>query len=84
LGTKIKLGELRFGVEVQLHDEPSWVWRHWGCVTPQVLSNVRALIPKVAELEGYDGIGEENQAKLDKAWEDGRIADEDVPPSALK
>ncbi|KAF8316801.1 zf-PARP-domain-containing protein [Clavulina sp. PMI_390] len=83
-GTKLEKGELRFGTQVDYQGKTSWAWRHWGCVTDKVLSNVKEMISEAADLDGYDDIGEENQAKIDKAWEEGHVADEDIPPTARK
>lgn len=37
-----------------------------------------------SELDGYDDLKPEDQAKIVKAWQDGHIADEDIPDSARK
>jgi hypothetical protein len=37
-----------------------------------------------SELEGYQTLTEPDKAKILKAWEDGHVADEDVPESARK
>lgn len=39
---------------------------------------------EASELDGYEDLKPEDQAKVDKAWEDGEVADEDIPPSARK
>ena len=39
---------------------------------------------EASELDGYEELKPEDQAKVDKAWEDGEVADEDIPPSARK
>jgi len=38
----------------------------------------------VSELDGYDDLKAEDKDKLSKAWEDGHVADEDIPESAKK
>ena len=37
-----------------------------------------------SELCGYDEIRPEDQAKVIKAWQDGHVADEDIPETARK
>lgn len=49
-----------------------------------MLKNIKEIHPEASELDGYENIGEENQAKIDTAWEEGHVADEDIPESARK
>jgi len=81
-GTKIEKGELRFGTWVVIQEHGGWKWRHWGCVTPEVLANIKKEWPDVTEIDGYDEIPESYQEKVAKAWEDGHVAEEDIPESA--
>ena len=37
-----------------------------------------------SELDGYDQLKPEDQARVIKAWQDGHVADEDIPDSARK
>jgi hypothetical protein len=37
-----------------------------------------------SELDGYDDLRPEDQEKVNKAWEEGQVADEDIPESARK
>ena len=37
-----------------------------------------------SELDGYEDLRPEDQAKIIKAWQDGHVADEDIPESARK
>lgn len=39
---------------------------------------------EASELDGYEELKAEDQARVTKAWEDGHVADEDIPPSARK
>jgi hypothetical protein len=59
-------------------------WRHWGCVTPTILKNMKKNFEDPAELDGYEDLKPEDQEKINKAYEDGHVADEDVPESARK
>jgi hypothetical protein len=49
-----------------------------------VLKNVKEIHPEASDLDGFEDIGEENQAKLIKAWQEGHVAEEDIPESARK
>lgn len=37
-----------------------------------------------SELDGYEDLKPEDQAKIEEAWKVGNVADEDVPESARK
>lgn len=37
-----------------------------------------------SELDGYDDLRSEDKEKVNKAWEDGQVADEDIPETARK
>ena len=37
-----------------------------------------------SELDGYDELRAEDKAKVVKAWQDGHVADEDIPETARK
>jgi hypothetical protein len=53
-------------------------------VTPKILSNVKASAENPSDLDGYDDLKPEDKAKVDKAWEEGKVAPEDIPESAKK
>ncbi|KAK9387266.1 hypothetical protein V1515DRAFT_602368 [Lipomyces mesembrius] len=75
-GVKIGKGELRLGVFVTIGDNQSWQWRHWSCVTPQVIQNIKTKVESVPEgLDGYDEISAEDQKRVASALEDGHVAD---------
>ncbi|KAL9096681.1 MAG: hypothetical protein Q9165_001169 [Trypethelium subeluteriae] len=77
-GIKIGKGELRMGAWVTFHDTGSWKWRHWGCVTPQVLENIKDTIDGDYELvDGMDELPEEMQDKIKRAIQQGHVDDED-------
>lgn len=59
-------------------------WRHWGCVTPKIISNMKNSFNEADELDGFDDLSEEDQDRIKKAWEDGHVAAEDVPETAKK
>ncbi|KAK9366817.1 hypothetical protein V1509DRAFT_654426 [Lipomyces kononenkoae] len=75
-GVKIGKGELRLGVFVTIGDNQSWQWRHWSCVTPQVIQNIKTKVESLPEgLDGYDDISAEDQQRVAGALEDGHVAD---------
>lgn len=41
-------------------------------------------IPEGSELDGYDALRPEDQAKIVQAWQEGHVADEDIPETARK
>jgi len=41
-------------------------------------------LDEASELDGYDDLKPEDKKKIDKTWEDGHVADEDIPESAKK
>jgi Poly(ADP-ribose) polymerase and DNA-Ligase Zn-finger region len=59
-------------------------WRHWGCVTPKIIENLKKTFSEASEVDGYDDLSSEDRKKLDNAWEEGHVADEDIPESAKK
>lgn len=59
-------------------------WRHWGCVTPKILANVKKQFSDADELDGFEELKPEDQEKLKKAFETGQVAEEDIPESARK
>ncbi|KAF9508129.1 hypothetical protein BS47DRAFT_1303166 [Hydnum rufescens UP504] len=83
-GTKIQKGELRMGVVVDFRGHSTFQWRHWGCVTPAVLSNMKKKHPEVEDLDGFEDLDDGFQAKIETAWQEGHVADEDIPDSARK
>ncbi|KDQ31157.1 hypothetical protein PLEOSDRAFT_1054254, partial [Pleurotus ostreatus PC15] len=83
-GTPIAKGELRFGSVVDFQGNTSFAWRHWGCVTARIIENIKKSVEEAPEIDGYEALSAEDQAKVNKAWEDGHVADEDIPDTARK
>ncbi|EKM56501.1 uncharacterized protein PHACADRAFT_253668 [Phanerochaete carnosa HHB-10118-sp] len=81
-GTPIPKGALRFGSIVDFKGNTSFAWRHWGCVTSKVIENMKGQFENADELDGFDDLKEEDQERIRKAWEEGHVADEDIPESA--
>ncbi|KIJ45019.1 hypothetical protein M422DRAFT_251674 [Sphaerobolus stellatus SS14] len=59
-------------------------WRHWGCVTPKILSNIASSLNSADDLDGFEDLKDEDKERVRKAVEEGKVADEDVPESAKK
>jgi hypothetical protein len=59
-------------------------WRHWGCVTSKIISNMKVQFEDPADLDGFEDLNDDDQERIRKAYEDGHVADEDVPESARK
>ncbi|KXL47114.1 hypothetical protein M433DRAFT_152997 [Acidomyces richmondensis BFW] len=77
-GVKIKKGEIRQAVLVPFQDHQSWKYRHWGCVTPEVLHNWWENAEKNLDLiDGYDTLPFEVQERVKNALEQGHVDDED-------
>jgi hypothetical protein len=53
-------------------------------VTAKVLTNVKKIHDEASDLDGFEDLNEADQARITKAWEDGHVADEDIPESARK
>ncbi|KAF2843711.1 zf-PARP-domain-containing protein [Patellaria atrata CBS 101060] len=75
---KIKKGEIRFGTLVTIMDHTSWQWRHWGCLSPQVIENVNKFIEGDFEIfDGFEELSSDIQEKVRKALEQGHVDDEE-------
>ncbi|KIL62873.1 hypothetical protein M378DRAFT_128311, partial [Amanita muscaria Koide BX008] len=83
-GTPIKEQELRFGCLVDIRGATSFAWRHWGCVRPKMLQMMKEMFSDPSDLDGYDDLKPEDQERIQKALEEGHVADEDIPRSARK
>ncbi|KAL2818864.1 hypothetical protein BJX63DRAFT_383086 [Aspergillus granulosus] len=79
---KIPKGEVRFGTWVDNERVQSFMWRHWGCVTPKIVSHINEVVGEGDDrdldlLDGYADLSEEHQEKLIRALDQGHIDDED-------
>ncbi|CDR87782.1 uncharacterized protein SPSC_03518 [Sporisorium scitamineum] len=85
-GTKILKGELRLGTLVEIQGSQSFQWRHWGCVTPRIIRNIQEKdgITDPADLDGFEDLIPEDQARVTRAFAEGHVAAEDIPETALK
>ncbi|EKM75837.1 hypothetical protein AGABI1DRAFT_116161 [Agaricus bisporus var. burnettii JB137-S8] len=82
--TVIVKGDLRFGTLLEIEGNLSYFWRHWGCVTPKILDDVKKSIGAVTEIHGYEDLNDEDKAKVSTALDEGHVADADIPDSARK
>ncbi|KAL8792461.1 MAG: hypothetical protein Q9195_004917 [Heterodermia aff. obscurata] len=77
-GDKIEKGALRHGVMVTIKDSQTWKWRHWGCVSPRLIANMKEVIENNFDyLDGYDELSEDVQETVRRAFEQGHVDDED-------
>ncbi|KAE9391499.1 zf-PARP-domain-containing protein [Gymnopus androsaceus JB14] len=76
-GTIIQIGSLRLGCTVEFNGRASFAWRHWGCVTTNLISNIKGPFPDASDVDGFEELKVEDQAKIIQAWKDGHVADED-------
>ncbi|ORX35402.1 poly polymerase and DNA-ligase Zn-finger region-domain-containing protein [Kockovaella imperatae] len=53
-GNKIMKGELRLGTWVQIRDNGSFKWRHWGCVTEAQIQNLQKDFPNPDDVDGFE------------------------------
>lgn len=58
---------------------PNSQWRHWGCITPKILGNMKAAHEDPSDLDGYEDLKDEDKAKVVKAWQEGHVDPADVP-----
>lgn len=57
-------------------------WRHWGCVTPAIIKNMKQSFEEADELDGFDDLKDKDKERIRSAWKEGKVADEDIPESA--
>lgn len=53
-------------------------------MTPKIIANVKKSFEEASELDGYEALKPEDQARVIKAYQEGHVADEDIPESARK
>ncbi|KAF7586641.1 hypothetical protein BBP40_008532 [Aspergillus hancockii] len=79
---KIAKGELRLGSWVDTDRIQAFFWRHWGCVTPKIISNLVELVGEDEEkdyeqIDGFEDLSQESQEKIKKALDQGHVDDEE-------
>jgi hypothetical protein len=53
-------------------------------VTPKIVGNMKTAHPEPTDIDGFEDLREEDQAKIIKTWQEGHVDPEDVPESAKK
>lgn len=79
-GSPIAVGSLRYGELVPGEFGEIVNWRHWGCVTPDIL-RVLATV-NLNTVTGFNTLRPEDQGKVSLAIALGRVDPADIPPSA--
>ncbi|KAA1087147.1 hypothetical protein PGT21_023717 [Puccinia graminis f. sp. tritici] len=84
-GQSISTGQIRFGrkeIQGSYHHSN---WSHWGCLSPQMLSNaMKKLEGKIEGLHGLADLKEDDQMKVKNALKYGHIDPSDVTPKAVQ
>lgn len=83
-GTKIPKGALRLGTVIEIRGDRSLVWRHWGCVTDRIITNLRDSIGDPEDLDGIEELEELDQKRISDAFANGHVAEEDVTPALIE
>lgn len=60
------------------------IFLDWGCVSKKVIENTKRKVDAADELDGFEELEPADQEKVKTAWEEGHVADEDIPESARK
>ncbi|KAF2863892.1 zf-PARP-domain-containing protein [Piedraia hortae CBS 480.64] len=75
---KITKGEMRHGVMITFKDKQSWKFRHWGCVTPEIIHHWKEASEGNMDLvDGYDELPDDAKEKVKRAFEQGHVDNED-------
>ncbi|GBE78013.1 hypothetical protein SCP_0108950 [Sparassis crispa] len=79
-GTPIELGALRYGETTFGEYGETVQWRHWGCVTPEILGRLATV--KLERVPGFNKLMSADQSKVRIAVGLRRVDPSDVPESA--
>ncbi|KAF9451964.1 hypothetical protein P691DRAFT_772701 [Macrolepiota fuliginosa MF-IS2] len=79
-GTTLPVGTLRYGQTIPSQYGENVEWRHWGCVTPDILRRLAAV--DLAQVAGFAELSTGDQAKVRLATQLRRIDPADIPESA--
>ncbi|KIJ41075.1 hypothetical protein M422DRAFT_68379 [Sphaerobolus stellatus SS14] len=64
--------------------EYQYSWRHWGCVTPQIIKNWKKYSNEdPGEIDGWKELDEIHKDKFLYAWDNGKVDDEDLTPCLI-
>ncbi|KAF9470596.1 hypothetical protein BDN70DRAFT_888939 [Pholiota conissans] len=78
--TPMPSGTLRYGRTVSSEVGESVEWRHWGCVTSNILAELAAI--SASQIAGFESLKPQDQNKIRMAISLRRIDPADVPASA--
>lgn len=53
-------------------------------MTSKIVSNMKNSFDDASELDGFEDLRPEDQEKVTKAWEEGKVAESDIPETAKK
>ncbi|WBW73904.1 zf PARP type zinc finger protein Hpz2 [Schizosaccharomyces osmophilus] len=73
---KIPAGVVRFGTFVDSGRFQSWAWKHWGCVTPRMLKNIKNRLGEddlKNTLDGITALPDECIDKIIRAVQEGHV-----------
>ncbi|KAJ7446182.1 SNF2 family N-terminal domain-containing protein [Mycena galericulata] len=79
-GTLLPVGTLRYGVKTTNEFGETVEWRHWGCVNPQILSQLATLT--MDRVAGFGQLSAADQNKIRSAISRRRVDPGDIPASA--
>ncbi|KAG1890243.1 SNF2 family N-terminal domain-containing protein [Suillus subluteus] len=79
-GSPIPVGSLRYGQLVPGEYGETVAWRHWGCVTPDILRSL-AVVDQ-STIIGFGNIRPEDQTKVRRAIANQRVDPVDIPKTA--
>ncbi|KAF8161207.1 SNF2 family N-terminal domain-containing protein [Crassisporium funariophilum] len=79
-GTSMPIGTLRYGQTISSGFGETVEWRHWGCVTPDILGQLSTA--PLESVTGFDTLGPADQQKIRMAVALRRVDPGDIPESA--
>lgn len=53
------------------------MWHHWGCATPTIIQSVKTSYDAPSELDGYGELKDGEKEKVQRAWDEGEIPEDD-------
>ncbi|KAK0543521.1 hypothetical protein OC846_006388 [Tilletia horrida] len=78
---KIAKGELRLGSVAEIQGHTSFFWRHYGCITDTICSNLKEKLEEPDNLDGYEELTEEDQERIKYLFEHGHIPEDQITPA---
>ncbi|KAI0743822.1 SNF2 family N-terminal domain-containing protein [Daedaleopsis nitida] len=79
-GSPIELGSLRYGKVTTSQYGETVEWRHWGCVTPDILTQLAAV--RIETVPGFSNLYPADQGKIRLAVSLRRVDSADIPSTA--